>query len=238
MRFVDASNNQSSINVSALKKAGAGALYHKVSEGSSFVDKYWHARRVAARAAGMPVGGYHFGHPKNNPVKEADFFLAHYGPPPRRGELRPCLDIEVTDGRPAAHVHDWVRAFCVRVHAKLGVWPTIYASESYVKAWGLEALPGPKWVAKYAASEPGVKWDAWQYTDGRWFKSRSIGGLDTSVTHHLALLQYRPGIVKIQRARLKKLLHNWVVFHHRHGWSWARIKRDWHFKKFKKIGGK
>lgn len=59
-----------------------------------------------------------------------------------------------------------IKAFCDEIEKK-GYIAGVYASES----WFRDMLNISKldkyylWVAKYSSKEPGIKWDAWQYTD-------------------------------------------------------------------------
>lgn len=58
----------------ALKAAGVMGIIHKVSQGLDYQDPAYAARRVAAQAAGLLWGGYHFLN-SSDPKAQADFFL-------------------------------------------------------------------------------------------------------------------------------------------------------------------
>ncbi|MDE2098573.1 MAG: glycoside hydrolase family 25 protein, partial [Patescibacteria group bacterium] len=96
---VDVSNNNPNVDFKALKASGVCGVWLKVSEGTSFADPLYARYRAEAKAAGLRVGGYHFGHPKNSPVAEAQFFLSLLKLEP--GDLLPALDLEVSDNKTA-----------------------------------------------------------------------------------------------------------------------------------------
>lgn len=106
------------------QRAGVTHIYLKVSEGTSFVDSTYLVRRNHAQAAGAVVGGYHFaGH--NDPRAEAEFFLSKLMPA-KPGELRPCLDLE------SGQSQQWAEAFVQQVRKRLGYWPVLYGSTSFI----------------------------------------------------------------------------------------------------------
>lgn len=236
--FVDASNNQRTLDFVAIRHAGAVGVYHKVSEGPRFIDRFWSSRRWQARRAGLSVGGYHFGHPDADPVAQADHFLELLGRL-HRGDLLPCLDLEVSDGKSSAQVFAWAHAFLSHVHEKTGAWPVLYSGEYFMKENGLDRLPGRKWVAKYSIIEPALRWDAWQVSDGAYEPERSILHLDTSWTPHIALLQYRPPVRKKVSASVRRAaLRAWIRGKRRAGWGWKKIKKTSRWKAYHRLGGK
>jgi lysozyme len=129
------------------KKAGVTHLYLKVSEGTGFVDSTYIQRRQQAKAAGAKTGGYHFaGH--NDPVAEATFFLSKLVAP-AAGDLKPCLDLE--SGQSAA----WAAAFVQHVHDKLGFWPVLYGSTSFIQPMRSNATLRhcPWWRAEFGPND-------------------------------------------------------------------------------------
>lgn len=116
--FIDRSNVNGPDSYGA---APVTHLYLKVSEGTGFVDSTYLDRKAQGVKAKAKVGGYHFaGH--GDPVAEADFFLARVG----AGDMRPCLDLE--SGQSIL----WASAFVQRVKQKLGYYPVLYGSTSFI----------------------------------------------------------------------------------------------------------
>src|SRR6266581_3739940 len=122
--LLDRSNVNGPDDYAVAHKAGMTHLYLKATEGTSFTDATYKSRKAEGLAAGAVVGAYHFAR-SSDPVAEADHFLNAIGVP-RAGRLRPCLDLE--DGQPAA----WAEAFVKHIHAKLGYYPTLYGSTSFI----------------------------------------------------------------------------------------------------------
>lgn len=201
LRFVDASNNNAHVDFAAVKKAGAVGVYLKVTEGTSFVDSTYAAKRAAAKAAGLRVGGYHFAHPQNNSLQELGFFLSHLILEP--GDLLPALDLEVTDGQTAARVHQFGLSFLHGLRLKIDAAPVLYSGESFMRANGLLDAPGLKWVADYGA-HPVLHFDAWQYTDGQAKYGAPIDGLDTSLMVSLAPFIYKAPVSKKVAGKVKQ----------------------------------
>jgi lysozyme len=172
LRGVDISSYQSAI------PTGADFVVLKATEGLKFNDSrfvgWWNTLR------GKPRGAYHFGHPSNSAVQEADHFLSVVS-----GRLMPgdviVLDHEVNDGKSAAHCAQWAKDWCARVKQKTGITPVIYTYLAFAWAGNCDGLGGyPLWIAdpSSAAGHPRVPspWKSWvlhQYT--------SAGGIDRDV---------------------------------------------------------
>jgi len=201
LRFVDVSNNNGpNVDFAKIKADGAVGVYLKVTEGLSFVDPDYEANYAKAKAAGLKVGGYHFGHPKNNAVAEERFFLSHLRI--EKGDLLPALDLEETDGMIAARVSSYGSAFINGLKVKFGN-AVLYSGQSFMKSNGLVGLPARKWLADYGA-HPVLHWDAWQYTDGQPQYGAPIDKLDTSFMVSLSLFVYGASPIKLVSAHVKK----------------------------------
>ena len=221
-KIVDVSNNNGHVNFHAVKAAGAEAVWLKVTEGTDFVDPDYVANRARARAAGLRVGGYHFGHARSHPGAEAAFFLAHLQLEP--GDLLPALDLEQAglDGQPPAVVAAYGAGFLAAVRQQIDADPVLYTGSYVIAENGLERLPGPRWLASYGAPPKTYRWAAWQFTDGQPAYPGSILHLDTSRTPALALVTYKPrrlhkaaGHLRAAAARLR--------LDTRPSWAWRRF---------------
>lgn len=143
--FVDRSNVNGPDDYS---KAPVTHIYLKATEGTGFVDQTYQARRQQALAAGAKVGAYHFaGHA--DAATEADFFLSKIEAP-KPGELRPCLDLESNQTRA------WAERFASRVKTRLGYYPTLYGSTSFIaplRAGSSVLKECPWWRAEYGPND-------------------------------------------------------------------------------------
>ena len=115
-------------------------------------------------------GAYHFGHPRDNPIAEADFFLSVVN----RQQARPgdllVLDLESSDGRSVSEVNAWAKAWLARVQTKTGVKPMVYSSWNFANTYGAGLAQYPLWVAFYSGGivTPPADWKSWaihQYSD-------------------------------------------------------------------------
>lgn len=173
----DISHHQGDLAVAAIAASGVHYLWHKATEGASFVDGQYAAKQAQAEAIGLPFGAYDFVRPTVDPVVHAHHFhhhAGHHGP----GMLRPAMDIEVP-GVTAS----WLRTYRDEVERLFGVTPVAYVATSIYQQAGIpQALAGcPLWVPRYNTSPPVIPWDVWQHTD-----RRPPFGIDGNVTHNLS----------------------------------------------------
>lgn len=173
--IIDLSNNNDGrANLNLAQRTGTSGLWHKVSEGRTFTDKFWDGprayRRNDARAIHMPVGGYHMLR-RHNAIEQARRFCNLLGP----HTLRAVCDAEfqydaqghVTDTWPGP---DDVAAFLTEVERILGYTPILYTFTSFLQ---LQLRNDPRlarfplWIASYTVRppDPGRPYVAWQYTD-------------------------------------------------------------------------
>lgn len=221
LRVVDVSNNNGKVDFAKIKADGAVGVWLKVTEGTSFVDPDYGANYAAAKAAGLKVGGYHFGHPKNLSRDELAFFLAHLKL--EKGDLLPVLDLEETDEQPEAKVHVFGLGFLHGLKLKIGDTPVLYSGESFMAAAGLLDSPFRKWVADYGSTPS--KYDAWQFTDGQAKYGPAIAGLDTSYVPDLALMTYKAAKHKRVIGHAKKrfrVINGMVVRVGSKLWRWLK----------------
>lgn len=157
LELVDLSNNNAGpIGFEQLKRHGIFGVWHKVSEGLSFSDPDWTARRSAARSAGLHVGGYHFARPAiGSAIAEAEYFVAHLGPVERR-DLHPVLDLEDAGPLSSGALHDWARTFLTHVHRRTGVKAITYSGPAFVleRQWSKTFGTGAGlWLADYGPND-------------------------------------------------------------------------------------
>ena len=72
---IDVSHYQGSINWSSVAGAGITFAWNKATEGQSEVETTFANNENNAKAAGIPIGPYHYAHPElNTPASEAAHF--------------------------------------------------------------------------------------------------------------------------------------------------------------------
>ena len=144
--IVDVSEWQGQIDWTRVKASGITRAFIKSSEGINWADPDFHVNWMAAKAAGVPRGAYHFARPDggNDPNVEAASFLSIVGPLDSDDWI--ALDYEVIGtGNDAAWVLTWLQ----NVQAVTGKLPFFYSN--YVGCARVASAPGlaqfPLWLA-------------------------------------------------------------------------------------------
>lgn len=164
------------------KQAGLKFLYHKVTEGTTYVDDHYDGRRVEAAKAGLVFGAYHFAQPsRTDAVREARHFLKHAKVRP--GDALPVLDLEVDNGLNESELYTWAVAFAKEVKRITGVLPMVYGPY-----FGRRKVPWLRWVPRYNNDNtpPTIPWDIWQFSNGRYGVPHSMPGLGDVDLNHFA----------------------------------------------------
>lgn len=149
-------------------------IYIKATEGLTVVNKFYKKDRFQAHRHGYPVGAYHFfsTRPGN---RQAAHFLKQATP--RRGDLPPMLDVELTDAQIRSmggaqamfrEILEWMRM----VEQRCGTKPVLYISQTFVNQYLLYAPAAIRkyrvWIARYGEFKPYVHLLYWQLSpDGR-----------------------------------------------------------------------
>ncbi len=177
---IDVSHWQGTISWAQVAAAGKSFAIAKATEGIGYKDSQYNRNKAGAMANGIKFGAYHFARPENDPVREADWFVANADY--ERGMLIPTLDLERTGGRGPAALTSWTRAWLERVEDRLGVKAMIYMSPSFWREnlnntrWFADNGYDVLWIAHWGVTNPSPPADDWgghgwtfhQYTsDGR-----------------------------------------------------------------------
>jgi GH25 family lysozyme M1 (1,4-beta-N-acetylmuramidase) len=193
---IDVSDFQGNPNWTSVKSAGISFVFTKATEGATFTASTFASNMTNARAAGIPIGAYHFARPNTtgtDALDEADFFASKIQGLLIPGNLRPVLDIEDANGLSAAVLSTWCLQFCNRVLSLTGVAPIIYTGQSFASTYLNSSLNRfPLWIARYpggtvnpqtatpGGTTPWSTWHFWQYTDAGSVSGIS-GPVDTNV---------------------------------------------------------
>lgn len=169
---IDVSHWQGTINWNSVRNNGNKRFaFCKATEGTGFVDPRFASNWAAMREVGLYRGAYHFGRPGSDPVAQANHFcnVVNWV----RGNIRPVLDIEVTDGQTPTAVRNWIVAFVNRIVQRLGQTPIIYTGYYFWRdsAGNGSSLGCPLWLAYWGDQNPQnfvpAAWNTftiWQYS--------------------------------------------------------------------------
>lgn len=178
--FIDISNHQPDIDIG---RVPCDAVVVKASEGRGWRDPSMRRHAAAARAAGKPVGFYHFVSQGNTADAEAGNLLAATNGVRRDGDLL-VLDWEPLGARPGRLDVGWAARWLqiVADETPNPVWVYMQLSTAQQPAWRRSAIATqyPLWLAHYpgpnradgytplgARGHAGTPWRvaAWQFTD-------------------------------------------------------------------------
>lgn len=177
---IDVSHYQGPIDWRKVAASGKRFTFAKATEGQTYDDPTYATNRSGAEAAGLRFGAYHFARPDtsaNDAKLEADHFATVARP--RKGEIVPTLDLEVSGGLSVAQLQSWVSSFLQEVEARTGARALIYTNPSFWKTYmgdtSYFATHGYKllWIANWDVPDPSVPgsnwgghgWTFWQWTD-------------------------------------------------------------------------
>ena len=162
--MIDASPYQGWIDWLKVRAAGHTHAYLKCSEGLGSTGVWLPDTVRRAREHGVGVGLYHYGHPSNPPHREAAFFLKTAEPHLQAGDIRPALDLEVTEGHSWEYLNDWKAQWLAVVDQHIGALAVFYSYWYYLKQMRLYKTR-PVWGAYVGrVVPPGNEWSIWQYS--------------------------------------------------------------------------
>lgn len=167
---IDVSQWQGMIDFAAVKDAGIDLVYLKASEGARMKDPFFYQNYANAKAAGLPVGFYHYLTAKNEDEARAE---AHHFLKTTEGlvnEAKLVMDLEDIVGLSRAEVNETAAAFLGEVREFSGKTPAIYAGADTARLLDGRFAAYPLWIAQYDVEDPDMDnvwetWAGWQYTD-------------------------------------------------------------------------
>lgn len=173
---IDVSKWQATIDWAAVRAAGTRFAFIKATEGGDHEDERFRQNWAGAKAAGIPVGAYHFVFWCRPAHEQAQWFVQHIPRDP--DALPPVLDLEWNGHSrtcpqkvPRAVALEKARVMLRELEAHTGKVPIIYTDITFHK----EVLEGerefdryPFWLRSVAARPEeryvGRNWAFWQYT--------------------------------------------------------------------------
>ena len=164
-------NHAGQPDFAAMAAAGILAVIHKASEGATFKDPEYPARRVAAKDQGLLWGSYHYVSGVSV-TDQLDNYVTYAAP---ADDEVICIDYERSTSGPDMSLAQLERLVTLLAQ-RMGRPPVIYGGDLLRQALGLgpSAILGhcPLWYARYGPEPTGVPpavWQTytlWQYTDG------------------------------------------------------------------------
>jgi lysozyme len=193
---IDISHHNTVTNWNSIKSAGVKFIYCKATEGVSYVDPTFDSYVKNAKAIGIPVGAYHFAHPDNDPIDEANHFrsvIDNYSL-----DLIPVLDLEVPSSN-GANLVEWTRTFIAHIQQRT----MLYTGNWFISQEGINGLSDiPLWNSYYKDTPPPNiggwdRWAVWQYID-KGVVSGISGDVDLNACIAIDVIQ-KPKWVDIER---------------------------------------
>jgi lysozyme len=175
---IDISRWQSNIDWRAVRAAGTRFVFIKATEGGDHFDPRFRENWSGARAAGIPVGAYHFVYWCRPAHEQAQWFVQHIPNTNDSLTLPPVLDVEWnghsrTCPRKVSRelAIEKMRLMLRELEAHTGKRPIIYTDISFHRdvLEGVREFDGyPFWIRSTAARPEeryqNRRWEFWQYT--------------------------------------------------------------------------
>ena len=169
---VDISHHNHVTSFAKVRQAGVLGVFHKATQGATYVDPTMAGNRKKILAADLLFGAYHFG-TAGDATAQAEHVLSVAGP----------NALLVLDFEPNPQGHDMslleAEQFVHHVFAKTGRYPGLYSGHLIREILGNAGITDPAqtelskcwlWFARYGPPPliPKIwsKWTLWQYTDG------------------------------------------------------------------------
>lgn len=175
VRIIDTSSNNGVVDWAAVLRSGVAGGIIKATEGTGYRNPTFPAGWAALGQARAVRGAYHFAHPDQDPIAQADFFLSYVAPQGLEATDLLVLDLEIGTGNMDAFAWNWL----VHVQAETNIRPWFYSYGPFIRAHLTDRRLAsfPLWLAAYQPNPPSAPppWSAiqlWQHSD-----SASIPGV-------------------------------------------------------------
>lgn len=171
---IDAARYQGRINWPAARAGGVNFAWLKATEGGNYVDPGYEINAPLARAAGVPVGAYHFYFFCRTPREQANWYIKNV--PRVKGDLPPVLDIEWNHQSRSCRrfpdpvtVRSEILEYVAIVEAHYRTRAVIYTTPDFYAENDLGQLRGVEFWLRSTAGHPserypGERWSFWQWT--------------------------------------------------------------------------
>ena len=179
---VDLSRYQVNVDMNRLAEQNVRFVYIKATEGSDYIDPYFHENWKNAKASPMAYGAYHFFSFDSPGELQAENYIENAGD--LRGALFPVVDVELYGSKwehppKKADVVRELHSFIRSIKDEYGVEPIIYTGRpfysKYLKDDFDSCLFWPRSVFYPAKLDGWDNWAIWQYSDRGLFDGHGGG---------------------------------------------------------------
>jgi lysozyme len=185
------------VNWAQVKESDIVFSFIRAADGTSIIDTNFASNWPAAKAAGVLRAPYQLFRPDQDPVEQADAFLAQFTL--TSGDLPPMLDVELTSSSLTAEEYaDKIAQWVARVEEVTGVVPIIYTPAAFwnPSLGGCTAFRDLPLTIGHLGSitcpstpDAWTAWTFWHYT---------MTGVVTGITGHVDLLHYNGTETQLQ----------------------------------------
>lgn len=170
----DAARYQTGVDWREARANGVNFAFLKATEGGDLIDPAFRTNWLAARAAGVRVGAYHFWYHCRSGREQARWFIRNV--PRSPGALPPVLDLEwtpfsptCTRRTPGAELRREAEIFLDALERHYNKRPIVYVSPDIYRDADLGRLRGADFWLRSVAGHPsqvypGQRWTFWQYS--------------------------------------------------------------------------
>jgi len=151
-----------------LVKSQKEFAFIKCTEGLTYTNKYFKSDWANSQTSGVIRGAYHFFHPHDDPIKQAQFFLLTMGELTSK-DLPPVIDLETHELTAQQEVNNAL-IFLETIQKSVQKTPIIYSGFYYINELGNPQAFAkyPLWLADYEAipkiPKPWSSYTFWQYS--------------------------------------------------------------------------
>ncbi len=146
---IDISHHQGDIDWIAIAQEGnVKYAYIKATEGESYHDPLYQRNVMQARAAGIPIGSYHYFHPNIPVEKQYRNFMSVVNRSTQ--DLIPVIDVEEKSKMTNKQIRDSVQKFVEIISRNWNVVPIIYTHQGFYNDVFKGTLNNNNlWIARY-----------------------------------------------------------------------------------------
>lgn len=171
---IDAARYQGTIDWPTARRNGVNFAWLKATEGGDYIDPEFNSNAPRARAAGVPVGAYHFYYFCRTPREQAEWFIKNV--PRVRGDLPPVLDMEWNHQSKNCRrfpdpvtIRNEITQYTNIIEAYYGTRPVIYTTPDFYADNNLGVLRNAEFWLRSTADHPSARypderWSFWQWT--------------------------------------------------------------------------
>jgi lysozyme len=203
---IDVSRWQGEIDWNSVRDAGTRFAFVKATEGGDHLDPAFNRNWTGAKAAGVPVGAYHFVYWCRSAQEQAKWFVQHIPTDP--DSLPPVLDVEWNGSSqtcpkkiPREIALEKIRVTLAELERHTGKKPIIYTDITFHE----EVLRGelneyPFWIRSVAA-EPHERYSSRPYALWQWTTTGRVPGIKGDVDRNAFHGTERQWVAFLDRSR-------------------------------------